>query len=896
LPHLLGNPFFAYMSQVIRLFIIFLFSLLFLLSCTENEGSSLFIVKSNTGINFNNKLDYTQELNPYTYRNFYNGAGVAIGDLNNDGWEDLYFTGNLVENQLYKNLGDFKFQNITHQTQTSSADSWSTGVSFVDINDDNLLDIYVCKSGPPLGQNRANELFINKGNFQFEERAEEYGLNIRGFSVHASFFDFDKDGDLDCYLLNNSIKSVGGYDLRPGMRDQATDEGNMLLVNDNGKFENRSSELGIYTSSIGFGLGVNTSDLNGDGWPDIYVANDFFEKDYFYINQEGQGFIEVGEDYFKSFSMGSMGVDVADIDNDGDQDILVAEMAPQTLERKKTKAVYENWNKYQKGIASGYHHQFARNMLHLSEGTHYREMSRSVGIDATEWSWAPLIFDIDNDGHKDIFISNGVGKDLLDRDYLAFMANEQRISELLEKRDQSSLKKLIDIMPSEKVRNAFYLNNGDGTFDRVANPRIAHLDPTFSNATALGDLDKDGDLDMVISNIDDQALILENTSTQNYISIQLEGRHYADIIGSQIKTYSSDNIITHTTNPYRGFQSTISTIATIGLGTTAQIDSIMVKWSDSTSELFKEDQINQRLLLTKGEGLKKSTLLAQKKVRIDVKVIDSINYQYPPRQFNEFNKEKLLLRMRPALGPVFALDASFKKMIVGGAHNFPLEEIALSDPSNGHKDDTFESSLRRYVSDITWIDGDGDGDQDLVVSHGHRIFSQYSSELNDQYYVNHDSQFVLDEQALKFQRPIVTSAAASGDLDSDGHTDLLIAEGVQKDVYGLPTEILFMSNDGRGKFEHNGSIMLEGMTTDIECGDIDQDGSIEIVIGGEWAPIKIYGWQEDVGLYDKSSKFGLSPTRGLWQDLSLVDIDGDVIQFLTQKLKCMFRILIKMEN
>ena len=456
------------------------------ISCTNKETNHLFVSKSNTGIDFANHLSYTQEINPYTYRNFYNGAGVAIGDLNNDGWEDIYFTGNLVDNQLYKNLGNFKFENVTAYSQTSCPDSWSTGVSLVDINNDNLLDIYVCKSGPPFGENRANELFINKGNFRFEEEASKYGLDVKGFSVHASFFDFDKDGDLDCYLLNNSIRSIGGYDLRPGLRDEPTMDGNMLLVNTNGRFENRSSELGIFTSSIGFGLGINTTDLNDDGWPDIYVANDFFEKDYFYINHNGEKFEEVGEQYFGSFSMGSMGVDVADIDNDGDHDIFVAEMAPESLARQKTKAVYESWDKYQKGVASGYYHQFARNMLHLFDDSHYRDISRSLRLDATEWSWAPLIFDMNNDGFKDLFISNGIGKDLLDRDYLAYMANEQRIGQLLANRDESSLKKLIDIMPSEKVLNAFFINNDNNSFERIEESMIRNIKPSFSNATAIG--------------------------------------------------------------------------------------------------------------------------------------------------------------------------------------------------------------------------------------------------------------------------------------------------------------------------------------------------------------------------------------------------------------------------
>jgi len=848
----------------------------FLTSCTAHEEETLFVSRSNTGIDFNNDLSYTQEVNPYTYRNFYNGAGVAIGDLDNDGWEDVYFTGNLVDNQLYKNLGDFKFDNVTSLSRTSCSDSWSTGVSFVDINNDNLLDIYVCKSGPPTSENRANELFINKGNFRFEEQAHAYGLDIKGFSVQASFFDFDKDGDLDCYLLNNSIKSVGGYDLRPGLRNQPTTDGNMLLVNSNGKFENKSSELGIYTSSIGFGLGVNTSDMNDDGWPDIYVANDFFEKDYFYINQNGEGFQEVGEQYFNSFSMGSMGVDVADIDSDGDQDVFVAEMAPQSLERQKTKAVYENWDKYQKGVRSGYHHQFARNMLHLSDGAHYREVSRSLNIDATDWSWAPLIFDMDNDGFKDLFISNGIGKDLLDRDYLAFMANERRVSELLANRDQSSLKKLIDILPSEKVSNAFFLNNANKSFDRIPDKMIYNVTPTFSNATAIADLDRDGDLDMIISNIDDKATLLENKAKNNFISIQLIGEQYSDLIGSQLKVFYSDKVITHSINPYRGFQSTVTTQAVIGIGKADAIDSIVVNWPDGKSELYISSIVNEFIQLKKGKG-NEITRRKQNfpKLQLEVQATDSIHYNYPLRQFNEFNKEKLLLRMMPSLGPIFAIDNASKTMIMGGAHNHPIELIDINSALKRLDTDSFESSLRKYVSDITLIDGDKDGDLDVLVSHGHRIFSQYSTELNDQYYINDGGVYTLDELAIVFEEPIMTSDAVSGDINGDGHDDLIIAEGVHKDVYGLPTELIYLENSGRGHFADSARISLDGMASHVSCSDIDQDGSIDILICGEWLGIKVYGWNEGSGFYDKTDILGLSQTRGLWQDIVVLDIDGD---------------------
>jgi len=424
-------------------------------SCTT-PNPSLFELHQDLGTRFENKLTYTQDFNPYTYRNFYNGAGVALGDINNDGLLDVYMTGNLVDNKLLLNKGNWKFEDITEQAGVACKGVWSTGVTFADVNGDGLLDIYVCKSGKPGGDNRHNELFINQGDLSFTEESKAYGLDVLGLSVHAAFFDADLDGDLDCYVLNNSLRSVGGYDLIKDQRlkPDPNGEGNKFFENKEGVFVDVSTEKGIYTSAIGFGLGITLSDFNNDKRPDLYISNDFFERDYFYLNGP-KGFEEVLESQFQSISMGAMGADAADLNNDLLPDLFVTEMLPSTLKRQKLKAKYDSWDKYNLMNKNGYFHQYPRNSLQRNTGKNqFLEISRFSGVAATEWSWASLLFDMDNDGLNDIFVANGIYKDLLDRDYLAYMANETQVQMLLENREDA-IEKLIDIMPSEAVPNCF---------------------------------------------------------------------------------------------------------------------------------------------------------------------------------------------------------------------------------------------------------------------------------------------------------------------------------------------------------------------------------------------------------------------------------------------------------
>jgi hypothetical protein len=445
-----------------------------LLGCSNDRLTSSFLfsdVTQESGITFRNDLTFTEQLNPYTYRNFYNGAGVAIGDINNDGLSDVYFTGNQVGNKLYLNEGNFKFKDITESAGVACLGVWSTGVTFADVNADGFLDIYVCKSGNPDVPHRYNELFINNGDLTFTEKSKEFGLDVTGLSVQAAFFDYDKDGDLDCYLLTNSIKSVGNYDLVKDQRNIPDPQGggNRFFLNDNGKFTDYSEQARIFRSNIGFGLGITLGDFNEDSWTDIFVSNDFFERDYLYINDQKGSFTESLTDYFQSISMGSMGADFADLDNDGTPELFVTEMMPDSLNRKKTKTIYESWNKYELNLQNGYYHQFPRNVLQKKIGDKtYAEIGRLAGVSSSEWSWGALLFDMDNDGKRDIFIANGIYKDLLDRDYLTYTGAAENVRKIIKEEEENAIVKLIDLMPTSTVPNYAFKNTGDLTFKNVA--------------------------------------------------------------------------------------------------------------------------------------------------------------------------------------------------------------------------------------------------------------------------------------------------------------------------------------------------------------------------------------------------------------------------------------------
>lgn len=859
----------------------------FLASCSSNSSEeNLFSLTKSTGINFENTLKYTEELNPYTYRNFYNGGGVALGDINNDGLLDIYFTGNLVDNQLYLNKGNWKFENITEKAGVACKNVWSTGVTFVDINNDNLLDIYVCKAGPPSShENRHNELFINNGDLTFTESSKEYGLNITGLSVQSAFFDYDKDGDLDCYLLNNSIRSVGGYDLIKDQRKISSTTGNKLLTNENGYFVDSSSEKNIYTSAIGFGLGITLSDFNQDNWTDIYISNDFFEKDYLYLNNKGLDFSENLESNFNSIPMGSMGADAADLDNDLLPDMMVTEMLPTTLERQKSKTNYESWDKYSLAVKNGYYHQFPRNALQRNMGSSgFAEISRYSGVSATEWSWGTLIFDMDNDGLKDIFISNGIFKDLLDRDYLNYMANEEQIRGMMAK-DKNVITKLIDLMPSKAIPNAAYINKGNFSF-YDSSKELGLNQPSFSNGSAYGDLDNDGDLDLVVNNVNMPSFIYENKtdSTKNKsIKIRFKGKYKNTFsIGAKVTIYYNNGQKSMSENyPSKGFESSIAPELIIGVGNTNKIDSLITQWPDNSLSKLKNLATNKTYIIEQVES-KDSIKTIKENYNLTFNKIEPLfNFKHQENNYIDFKKEQLLDKMTNNEGPALATaDINSDGIIdfyLGGAKN-QSGELFLSN-RNG----TFSSYKTPFILDKNsedvsahFFDSDNDGDLDLYVCSGGKAFSQFDFNLEDRLYINSNSTFTKSANTLPFPKKISTATASAIDYDLDGDLDLFVGERYNPEIYGVPGAGYILTNDGNNKFSLSTQNELEniGMITKAEWADINNDKWPDLILVGEWMSIKLF-INEKGKLIDKTKSYNLNNTEGLWTSLKLDDIDND---------------------
>lgn len=867
----------------------------FIVSCGKESDDEtlapLFVLKDSTsGVFFDNNLSYNEEFNPYIYRNFYNGGGVALGDVNNDGLVDIYFTGNMVNNKLFLNKGNWHFEDITKKAGVACPEVWSSGATFADINNDGLLDLYVCKAGKPEGNNRHNELFINQGDLTFKESSKEYGLAIEGLSVHSAFFDYDKDGDLDVYILNNSLKSIGGFDLIKDQRKlpDETGNGNKFLRNDNGKFIDVTTEVGIYSSKIGFGLGITLGDFNNDNWTDIFISNDFFERDYLYLNDTQGGFTENLEDYFESISMGSMGADLADLDNDMQPDLIVTEMLPATDERKKNKTLFESWDKQQLGVKQGYFNQYARNALQKNLGGNgFLEISRQANVSGTEWSWGALLFDMNNDGLKDIFVSNGIYKDLLDRDYLTYEANDEKIKNRINKQEKNVITSLVDAMPSQAVPNATFRNEGSFEFENSS--ALWGLDtPSFSNGSAYGDLDNDGDLDLVVNNVNMHSFLYENkTDTLNFRSIQLDlfdEKTNTKVIGAKAVIKTDDFIVSYGENfVSRGFQSSVPYGIHLGVGHLNQVDSLIVYWPNDQITTLTNVSTNQTLKLAQPSKLSELSPYANQ-LDINESVLQKIapifSFEHKENRYIDFDNERLLSSMSSNEGPALVIadinKDGKKDFFIGGAKN-QSGKLFISR-SNGfiEIESPFSNEANAEDTDALFFDGDGDGDLDLYVCHGGKAFSPYSIALNDSYYINTNNSFVKASTSPTFPSTISSSIVAASDFDKDGDQDLFVGERYKTNLYGKPGSGYFLENDGAGNFTTRKDMVLNelGMITDAVWKDINNDGWDDLIVLGEWMPIKLFINKKGT-LHDQSEAYGVAKTSGLWTSLEVVDIDKD---------------------
>jgi hypothetical protein len=891
-------------------YIFLLFLLLAGCGGKSNKEATLFeqLTSDSTNINFTNQLSFDDKFNIFTYRNFYNGGGVALGDINNDGLVDVFFTANMLPNRLFLNKGNFKFEDITQKAGILKKAKWSTGVSMADVNGDGFLDIYVCNSGDIKGDNRQNELYINKGfatgskesngEVTFTEQAAEYGLDDHGLSTHAAFFDYDHDGDLDMYLLNNSFKAIGSFNLQQNERNVRDSlGGHKLFRNDDNHFVDVSETAGIYGSAIGFGLGVTVGDANNDGWQDIYVSNDFFERDYLYINQQDGTFKERLEEEMISISNASMGADMADINNDAYADIFVTEMLPEDDARIKTNTTFQNWDKYQLDLKFDYYHQFTRNMLQLNNGNStYSDIGRLAGVSATDWSWGAVITDLDNDGLKDIFIANGIYQDLTNEDYIQYISNREVMTSILSSKDKSSYKKLIDLIPSHPISNYAYSNNGDLTFTNKA--KAWGLDqPGFSNGSAYGDLDNDGDLDLIVNNVNMPAFVYRNQSIQQqpenkFLKVTLEGKgKNRQGIGTKVTVYYNNTIAYQEEMPMRGFESSVDSRLNFGLGKASKIDSVVAQWNDGSISTLKNVQPNQHITIKQSEASTRQTPNTQRSTpnTLFTESADNhgIDFVHKENDFVDFDRDKLIFHMLSTEGPRMAkADVNGDKLedlYICGAKD---QAGALYLQTAGGKfrqsnQQLLEQDKASEDTDCLFFDADGDGDKDLFVCSGGNEFSANSTALISRLYINDGKgKFTKSPQVLPSAQIFESaSCVTDADYDGDGDLDLFIGIRLKPQMYGYPCKGYLLQNNGKGIFtdvteQVAPALKQAGMITDAKWFDYDKDGKPDLVLAGEYMPIKILHNQAGK-LTETTAQAGLSKSNGWWNSLEIADINND---------------------
>jgi hypothetical protein len=856
---------------------------------------------SYTGVRFANRLEDSHDLNVFTYRNFYNGGGVAVGDLNGDGIPEVMLTSNQHGNKLYLNKGHFQFQDITDDAGVGGKGFWATGVTFADVNGDGLLDIYVCYAGNIAGKRRANELYINKGAGKngvptFSEEAGEYGIADEGTATQATFFDYDRDGNLDMFLVNNSFRPVNSFGLRNTRNVRDKIGGDKLFHNDgNGHFTDVSAKTGIFGAEIALGLGVVVSDVNRDGWPDIYVSNDFFERDYLYINNHDGTFTEQLDKEMPYISYFSMGLDIADVNNDGWADIYTTDMLPEDEYRLRTTSAFEGYDIYQAKVKNGFHYQLMRNMLQLNNGNGtFSDIGQLAGVARTDWSWSALIADLDLDGYKDIYVTNGIAKDVTSQDYIAFLASEQTMRTAT-KGKSVDFKKLTDATTSTKLQHYVFRNRGDLTFSNES-ANWGLNTPSFANGAAYADLDGDGALDLVVNNVDDEAFVYRNNARtllkeNHYLEVKLEGEgRNRFAVGSKVTLENGKEKLYQELSPTRGFQSSVDYILNFGLGKVDTVTSVTVEWLDGRVSRMKDVPANQRITVKRSEapaaGVPSPKPASQ--LLVDVTQTTTLPFVHKENEFVDFDRDRLMPKMLSTEGPAMAVadvnGDGLDDIFIGGARDQP--SAILVQQQNGSfvrsNEKLFaEDSISEDVG-ACFFDANGDGHPDLYVVTGGTEFSGGAPALEDRLYLNDGRGNFRKAVGALPAGPAASlsgSRAAAADFDGDGAVDLFVGGRSVLGSYGLDPQSQLLRNDGRGHFTDVTDKVAPGlshigMVTDALWKDVDGDGKLDLVVVGEWMPITIFH-NTGRGRLEKMKVPGLEKSDGWWNRIIAGDFTGD---------------------
>jgi hypothetical protein len=872
-------------------FIFLSFIFLLLNSCKKNESavSQTFEKVENSGLDFENIVKETKDFNIFTYRNFYNGGGVGVGDINNDGLPDVYFTSNQNKNKLYLNKGNFEFEDITEKAGVGGTKAWSTGVTMVDINADGFLDIYVCNSGDIKGDNKENELFINNGNLTFTEKAKEYNLSNQGYSTHAAFFDYDTDGDLDCYILNNSFKNPDKIELYKSMRDIPDALGGDKLMRNDGPvnkpgtnhpvFTDVTSAAGIYSSAIGFGLGVATGDVNDDNLPDLYISNDFFERDYLHLNQGNGTFKEDLINRIDHTSVSSMGADIADINGDGFPEIFTTDMLAADNDRIKRVIGFDPYHLEDYKYRANYHYQLIQNCLQLNSGKGYfQEIANFAGVAATDWSWGALVFDFENDGKNDIFVSNGIFKDIMDGDFREFSEQEKLTTDATG--GGYDFTKYSDKIPITPLANWAFVNNGELQFQNQAEP-LGLGEKTFSNGSVYVDLDQDGDLDLLLNNVNQKCSVYRNTSSNNYLKVKLVGDSENRFgIGAKVKLRTNESLQVKENYTNRGFQSSIEPSLVFGLGEIGYVTELEVIWPNGKAQVLKNIKPNQTLLLEQknAKDSPKTIVVSKseefKEINLEEILPGAVHHE---NVFNDFNQEPLLLGMLSTQGPeILKKDVNGDKLediLLLGAKGDPDKmyiqtssgKFLPSNKSTFERDKNFESTCAAF------LDFDKDGDQDLLIGSGSNEILDQINYIVRLYMNDGKGNFMVDPSRIP---PIIGnfSTIAVSDYNHDGFEDVFIGARAVPGNYGLkPQSYLLQNNGGQWMDVTPEALSNIGMVTDAKWGDMNGDNWDDLVLLGDWMPVQIFNNKN--GNIDKSEI--LENCEGWWQKLDLADLDND---------------------